>query len=62
LALLLETDLKFTLKGLQLDPKFGGLYESASELTARRDLKKLTEMELLKKEDGRYELNFRVLG
>jgi Fic family protein len=62
LALLLETDLKFTLKDLQLDPKFGGLYGSASELTARRDLKKLTEMALLKKEDGRYALNFRVLG
>lgn len=54
---------KFSLPDLITNPLFSIIYRSASPRTAQRDLKKLSEMNLLKKnEDGSYELNLRALG
>jgi Fic family protein len=52
----------FTLKDLRTDPLFAPLYRRASEQTARRDLKRLLEMEILVKDDAGYRFNRQLLG
>lgn len=63
LSLLLDNQIEFTLKDLiELRP-FSFLYNKTSVQTARRDIKKLIELNLLHvKKDGKYFLNLRALG
>lgn len=62
LIVLLDHFEPFSLKDLFDVSPFNILYRNVSEKTARRDLKKLHEKDLLNREKGRYELNFYVLG
>ncbi|CAG36558.1 hypothetical protein DP1829 [Desulfotalea psychrophila LSv54] len=63
LSLLLDNPIAFTLKDLMDNYPFKILYQKASEQTARRDIKKLLEKNLLKEDDAKkYELNYRALG
>jgi len=63
LTLLLENNIEFTLKDLLEKNPFSLLYRNVSTQTARRDLKKLTDMKLLNTlKDNKYYLNLRVLG
>lgn len=64
LATLLETNKRFDLDALYVDPVFKPLYENVSTSTARRDLKKLAEQNLLIRapDTKKYHLNYRVLG
>jgi len=62
LFLLLDNLGPFTLKDLFTKPPFTGLYGKASERTARRDLRKLSDKKLILEENGGYRLNYRVLG
>lgn len=61
--LLLDQQRSFNLGGLAFTPPFSIIYRNISSQTARRDLKKLTELKLLTvNEKGEYSLNLRVLG
>jgi Fic family protein len=51
----------FTLGDLFSISPFNVLYRNVSERTARRDLKKLTDEQLLNVTEGKYQLNLRVL-
>jgi Fic family protein len=63
LSLLLDNQINFTLKDLLEKTPFSILYDKVSTQTARRDLKKLSDMNLLTtSEDNKYCLNLRVLG
>ena len=63
LSLLLDDPVDFTLKDLLDKNPFAILYDRVTSQTARRDLKKLCEMKCLSfLDDGKYCLNFRVLG
>lgn len=63
LSLLLDKDLDFTLRDLMETVPYSLLYGDVGERTARRDLARLTEMKLLRRDDqGRYRLNRRILG
>ena len=62
MKLLLDHMKPFTLEDLVTASPFNLLYRHVSDRTARRDLNKLKEMGLLVKKDGKYELNFFVLG
>lgn len=62
LIMLLDHLEPFTLKNLLNISPFNILYREVSERTARRDLKKLCDEDLLQIKDGKYELHFRVLG
>jgi len=53
----------FNIKDLLYVPPFSFLYNRVGTQTARRDLKKLSSMELILLDDkGKYILNFRILG
>lgn len=53
----------FNIKDLFYVPPFSFLYSRVGTQTARRDLKKLSSMELILLDDkGKYILNFRILG
>jgi Fic family protein len=63
LLLLLDNNLGVTLKDLREKSPFSILYSSVSTQTARRDLKKLTEKNILHiSDDNKYYLNLRALG
>lgn len=63
LLLLLDNPIKFTLKDLLEKTPFSLIYNRVSTQTARRDLKKLTEKDiLLLSSDNTYSLNLRALG
>lgn len=64
LATLIEVDKRFDLDALYADPVLKPLYENVSGSTARRDLKKLTDLGLLLRDPDtkKYRLNYRVLG
>ena len=63
LSLLIDNPVEFNLKDLLEKNPHALLYRSVSSQTARRDLKKLVERNLLTLAEGnRYCLNFRVLG
>lgn len=63
LLLLLDNQVPFSLKDLMEKSPFSILYRKVSTQTARRDLKKLTEKNILKLgEDNKYSLNLRALG
>jgi Fic family protein len=58
-----STNTFFTLKDLSMTPPFSLLYRDVSTQTARRDLAKLSSLNLLTMADkGQYRLNLRVLG
>ncbi len=52
----------FSLQDLFNLPPFNALYRNVTERTARRDLKKLLEMGLIRLKNNKYELNIRRLG
>lgn len=61
--LLLDQQRSFNLGSLSFTPPFSIIYRGISTQTARRDLKKLTELKLLNVNDkGEYSLNLRALG
>ena len=63
LLLLLDNQVPFSLKDLMEKSPFSILYRKVSTQTARRDLKKLTEKNILKiGKDNKYFLNLRALG
>lgn len=63
LSLLLDYSVSFTIKDLFSMSPFTLLYKRVSTQTARRDLKKLTDLKLLSIDDeGRYFLNLRAFG
>ena len=63
LSLLLDNQINFTLNDLLKKTPFSILYDKVSTQTARRDIKKLTDMNLLTtSEENKYSLNLRVLG
>ena len=63
LLLLLDNQAPFSLKDLTEKSPFSILYRRVSTQTARRDLKKLTEKNILHISDGnKYSLNLRALG
>lgn len=63
LSLLLDNSVEFKLKDLQEKSPFSILYRKVSTQTARRDLKKLTDLQFFKvSEDNKYYLNLRVMG
>lgn len=63
LFFLLEAYEPFILEDLFKKTSLSILYRQVSERTARRDIEKLSKMELLSKtKDGKYILNLRVLG
>lgn len=63
LNLLLDRNISISLNDLQQKIPFTYLYHKLTPQTARRDLRKLTDMELLNiDENGQYTLNFYVLG
>jgi Fic family protein len=63
LNLLLDGHSSVTLKALHAEKPFSYLYNKVSTQTARRDLKKLVEQDLLQiDEENIYHLNFRALG
>ena len=63
LSLLLDNPIDFTLKDLLEKNPFAILYSTVTTQTARRDLKRLTEMDYLNiSEDKKYYLNLHVLG
>lgn len=63
LGLLLDNPVSFTLKDMYERQPYSLLYGKATTQTARRDLKKLTSMNLLTAGGGNtYSLNMRVLG
>ncbi len=63
LSLLLDNPVNFTLKDLLEKNPFAILYTKVTTQTARRDLKRLTEMGYLTiSEDKKYYLNLHVLG
>lgn len=58
-----EADINFTLKELSIVPPFSLLYRDVSTQTARRDLAKLSRLNLLTHDGGgKYHLNHRALG
>jgi len=60
---LLDYASPFSLKDLSSVSQFNVLYRRVSERTARRDLKKLAQMQLLIiRDDGKYDINYRALG
>jgi Fic family protein len=62
LRLLLDLDQPFTRADLFTLPSFRILYRQVSEMTARRDIARLKELNLLFEEQSSYRLNMRVLG
>jgi Fic family protein len=62
LRLLLDLDQPFTRADLFTLPSFRILYRQVSEMTARRDIARLKELNLLLEEQSGYRLNMRVLG
>ncbi len=63
LSLLLDASVSFKIKDLFSMSPFTLLYKRVSTQTARRDLKKLTDLKLLSIDDeGRYFLNLRAFG
>ncbi len=63
LSLLLDNQINFALNDLLKKTPFSILYDKVSTQTARRDIKKLTAMNLLTIfEDNKYCINLRVLG
>jgi Fic family protein len=63
LLLLLDNQVPFTLKDLLEKSPFSILYSRVSTQTARRDLKKLSEKNIIQiSDDNKYYLNLRTLG
>ncbi len=63
MSLLLDNSIEFTLKDLAEKIPFSILYGKVTTQTARRDLKKLTDMNFLDSlEDNKYRLNIHALG
>ena len=62
LRLLLDLNQPFTRADLFTLPSFRILYRHVSEMTARRDIARLKELNLLIEEQGSSRLNMRVLG
>ena len=63
LLLLLDHGKPLTLASLTEEPKFRILYAAVSSQTARRDLRKLSELGLLSRaSDNSYELNLKAIG
>ena len=62
LIMVLDHVKSFALKDLHIVSPFSILYSKVSARTAIRDLKKLCDKKLLTVKDGKYELNFRILG
>lgn len=61
--MLLDHGRPFSLDALFEEPKFGILYAPVSEQTARRDLRKLSALGLLRNVKGNhYELNLKAIG
>jgi Fic family protein len=61
LVMLLDELIPFTLGDLFSVSPFSVLYRNVSERTARRDLKKLHDVQLLYVAEGKYHLNLRIL-
>lgn len=62
LTVLLQNSIPFTLQNLFDTSPMNTLYRNVSERTARRDLKKLVEMNLLTSTNDQYALNHEALG
>lgn len=62
MIMMLENYRSFTLHDLMNNPPFNVLYRTTSERTARRDIKKLLELNLIIDQEGRYELNLQTIG
>ena len=62
LIMVLDHLKSFALKDLHIVSPLRILYSKVSSRTAIRDLKKLYDKKLLTVKDGKYELNFRILG
>lgn len=62
LIMVLDHLKSFALKDLHIVSPFSILYSKVSARTAIRDLKKMCDKKLLTVKDGKYELNFRILG
>jgi len=62
ILLMMEEEADITLAGLQTEKPFVFLYKDVTEQTARRDLKKLSDMNLIKSDDSRsYHLCFDMI-
>ncbi len=62
LNILVDNNVPLTLLGLFNEGHFKVIYREVSERTARRDLAKLTKLNLLLHEEDKYKLNVHVLG
>ena len=62
LEIIYSYDKPFDLHELLTNPVFAGLYRSVTENTARNDIKRMSELNLIKSENGRYIFNRFVLG
>ncbi len=62
LLILLDTFVEFSLGDLFTKPIFSSLYNQVSESTARRDIRKLSGLGLLKRKGDAYRLNLKALG
>ena len=62
LNLLLDRPKSFSLQDLFNVPPFNTLYRNITERTARRDSKKLSEMNLIRLEQNKFRLNINILG
>ena len=62
MIMMLENYRPFTLNDLMNNPPFNVLYRNRSERTARRDIKKLLELNLIIDKEGRCELNIQTIG
>ncbi len=62
LLILLDTRVWFSLGNLFSKPIFRSLYKQVSESTARRDIRKLSDLGLLERKKDAYRLNFKALG
>lgn len=62
IQLMMDEDVEISLAGLHIEKPFVYLYKDVTEQTARRDIKKLSDLNLLKTDDGKnYHLCFDML-
>lgn len=62
LEIIYSYDKPFDLHELLTNPVFAGLYRNVTENTARNDIKRMKELNLIKNEDGKFLFNRFVLG
>jgi Fic family protein len=58
LRILIESKIEFTIDDLFFKPQFKALYRQVSVRTARRDIKKLLELNLLVADSGKFKVNY----